>query len=117
MTDVSKATQRAEILQLLIAARGEWVSLLEIRNCACQYNARILELRRLGFRIENKIREISGKRLSWFRLSNSPTKAAPVAVAGPVRLNGDRITDTGPDSASGEGSLFGDLAPQRRHPD
>jgi hypothetical protein len=110
----NRATQRAAILEVLIAAKGDWVSLLEIRNRACQYNARILELRRLGFRIENKMREISGKRLSWFRLLNSP-KCAELVNAAPD--SPARELTKGPKSATEEPSLFGSLAPERKYPD
>lgn len=63
-------TQRGEILALLIKARGEWVPLPAITACAAQYNARVFELRRLGFNIENRTEtdSKSGQRHSWFRL-------------------------------------------------
>src|SRR5438034_3026465 len=61
-------TQRAAILRLLIEARGAWVPLPEIMACAAQYNARVLELRRLGFHVENKTERVNGARHSWFRL-------------------------------------------------
>ena len=63
-----RATQRGRILELLIASRGDWVPLPEITNCASQYDARIFELRRLGFRITNRTKEVKGVRHSWFRL-------------------------------------------------
>jgi hypothetical protein len=68
----SANTQRAKILGLLIAARGQWVPLSEISACACQYGARIFEARRLGFRIENRTKEVAGVRQSWFRLVSTP---------------------------------------------
>src|SRR5450755_1642505 len=68
----SRASQRERILELLSAARGNWVSLPKITECAAQYNARIFELRRLGFRITNRTREINGDRHSWFRLESIP---------------------------------------------
>ena len=61
-------TQRGEILALLVKARGEWVGLPEIMQCAAQYNARVFELRRLGFKIENRTETVEGERHSWFRL-------------------------------------------------
>ena len=63
-------TQRGEILALLIKAHGEWVPLPEIMACAAQYNARVFELRRLGFNIENRTETDTetGARHSWFRL-------------------------------------------------
>jgi hypothetical protein len=74
----SRSAQRAKILELLISAHGEWVPLPKIRDCACQYNARIFELRRLGFRITNRIQEVNGSRHSWFRLeSGSHAVQAP----------------------------------------
>jgi hypothetical protein len=64
----SRAIQRSRILDLLIAARGEWVPLPKIADIAAQYNARIYELRRLGFRIKNRTQDLNGTRHSWFRL-------------------------------------------------
>ena len=69
MAQVSeRKTQRAAILGLLVSARGQWVELPEIMQLAAQYNTRIFELRRLGFKIENRIRDVDGIRHSWFRL-------------------------------------------------
>jgi len=70
-------TQRGEILALLIKAHGEWVPLPEIMACAAQYNARVFELRRLGFNVENRTETDSdtGQRHSWFRLVSTVTKS------------------------------------------
>jgi hypothetical protein len=66
--DSRKKTQRAQILRLLIEARGAWVSLPRILETgAAQYNTRIHELRGQGFLIENRR---DGVR-SWFRLVSS----------------------------------------------
>jgi hypothetical protein len=71
-------TQRAAILRLLIDAHGQWVPLPEILALGCaQYGARILELRRLGFRIENRVEHRDGARHSWFRLVQSPKSPPP----------------------------------------
>ncbi|SRR6266403_1356175 len=70
-------TQRGKILALLLAACDAWVPLPEIMACAAQYNARVLELRRLGFTIENKTERINGVRHSWFRLIVFPAEPAP----------------------------------------
>jgi hypothetical protein len=113
----TRATQRAAVLGLLLGAKGTWVSLLEIRNCAAQYNARILELRRLGFRIENKIREIEGKRLSWFRLLSAPGQAKSPNPTGPDSPTTELPRDPVNNPTAKEASLFGDLAPGRRYPD
>lgn len=77
---MEKKSQRGAILALLIQARGQWVELPEIMRLAAQYGARIYELRRLGFKIENKIRDVGGVRRSWFRLIPSgQAKAIPSA--------------------------------------
>jgi hypothetical protein len=65
---MNRKTQRDAILGLLLSARGGWVELPEIMRLAAQYGARIFELRRLGFHIENRIRDVDGTRHSWFRL-------------------------------------------------
>jgi len=72
MIHANGKTQRAGILRLLIDARGEWVPLPQIMEHAAQYNARIHELRHLGFTIENRTEAIDGVRHSWFRLVKSP---------------------------------------------
>lgn len=72
---VQKKSQAAAVLRLLIDAHGAWVPLPEILALGiAQYGARILELRRLGFTIENRTERIPGarQRHSWFRLINSP---------------------------------------------
>jgi hypothetical protein len=84
----SRSTQRGKILDLLLAARGQEVPLPKIADCAAQYNARIFELRRLGFRITNRTREVNGQRYSWFRIGPAETivsrceheNAAPAAT-------------------------------------
>jgi hypothetical protein len=76
----SSSSQRARILRLLIEARGGWVPSPEIAACAQQYNSRVFDLRRLGFRIENCTEEIDGARHSWFRLVPT-SSAAPAAAA------------------------------------
>jgi len=73
----SANTQRGRILNLLISARGGWVPSPDIAACAQQYNARLFELRRLNFQIENRVAEQNGARLSWFRLVASPAQAEP----------------------------------------
>lgn len=77
-TPASAKGQRGEILALLIKARGDWVPLPEIMVCAAQYNARVFELRKLGFEIENKTETVDGERHSWFRLA-PPSKPEPAA--------------------------------------
>lgn len=74
-------TQRGKILTLLIAASGGWVPLPEILSLGiAQYSTRILELRRMGFNIENKTERVDGARHSWFRLVSSPVAPKPEPV-------------------------------------
>jgi len=74
---VQRKTQSAALLRLLIDAHGSWVPLPQILALGiAQYNARVFELRRLGFVIENKTERVNGARHSWFRLINSPAQSA-----------------------------------------
>ncbi len=87
----ARENQRAAILTLLMAAHGDWVPLPQILALGiAQYNARIYELRRLGFRITNRIEEVDGIRRSWYRLEsgvpNDRLQSRPPALATPPRL-------------------------------
>jgi hypothetical protein len=78
-------TQSAAILRLLIEARGAWVPLPQIIACAAQYSARVCELRKQGFRIENRTeRQPDGARHSWFRLVRGDTRFNPTPKPAPV---------------------------------
>jgi hypothetical protein len=95
--------QRDRLLGLFISARGREISLSEILTLnIAQFGARILELRRLGFRIVNRTEISDGKKLSWYRLDHSqiPALTAPNAT--------DKITEP-------TNSLFGDLTPDRSY--
>lgn len=80
----SAKTQRARILERLTEAAGDWVPSPEIASFAQQYGARVYELRRAGFVIENRARtdETTGERHSWFRLVCESPAASPIPVAG-----------------------------------
>ena len=96
----SRNSQRGRILRLLIQARGGWVSLTEILALGiAQYNARLFELRGLGFRIENRRRQ----HCSEFRLVPGPAASAPEPKQCSINL---------PDTAEGDW-LFPDDAPPR----
>jgi Helix-turn-helix domain len=74
-----RETQCSRILALLIGACGEWVPLPEILGLGiAQYSARIFELRRAGFRIENRTERdpSTGAVHSWFRLPGPPEPAS-----------------------------------------
>jgi hypothetical protein len=72
----SAKSQRASILRLLLDRRG-WVASPEIASVAQQYNARIVELRRLGLVIENRTEMVNGARHSAFRMVACPREAVP----------------------------------------
>lgn len=81
---MNRKTQRARILRPLIDARGDWVPLPEILALGiAQYNARIFELRRMGFAIENRTETDpeTGERHSWFRLANNAAANAATTAA------------------------------------
>jgi hypothetical protein len=77
--------QQSAILGLLLGARGDWVPLAEILALGCsRYGARILELRRLGFVIENKHEIVDGECHSFYRLVLAAEKPIPPkAVSAP----------------------------------
>jgi len=83
----SSSSQRSRILNLLISARGGWVPSPELAALAQQYGARVYELRRMNFRIENRVAEQNGTRLSWFRL-----------IPGPVQVEPSQSSDAGRDA-------------------
>ncbi len=61
-------SQRDRILRLLQEREGRWVPLYEILPLAAQYGARLLELRREGYIIENRLQRSNGRVRSCFRL-------------------------------------------------
>jgi len=76
MSADSHKSQQAAILALLVCARGAEVGLPEILRLGiariARYNARVDQLRKLGFRITNRTQVVEGKRHSWFRLEPGP---------------------------------------------
>jgi hypothetical protein len=113
----SRATQRGQILELLISVRGDWVPLPKMTECAAQYNARIFEPRGLGLRVENRTKEIARVRHRSFSLVTG--------LAQPTRrVLSDRIAkarewlsvargETQPSPVGSTGSLFRDLSQDR----
>lgn len=98
----SRASQRQRILELLLSARGDWVPLPKVQACAAQYNARLYELRRLGFRITNRICKVHGQRHSWFRIE-------PAVTA----VNRSEHAVVAPAATGLSFPQFGNLAPER----
>jgi hypothetical protein len=104
----SRSAQRGKILDALISAKGGWVPLPKITACAAQYNARIFELRRMGFKIVNRTRDVDGVRHSWFRLESKPAEVRSSKHATHRPVPHEAIPTPG--------SLFGDLSPEPEYP-
>ena len=97
-------TQRQQLLAELKAVAPDWLPLVRVMEVGGpQYNARIFELRALGYRIENRQ---EGDH-SWFRLLVNP----PPPVTLQAESQSSTPTESGPDS------LFGDLEPAPEYPD
>jgi len=77
---MQRLNQRERLLELLRSRNGAWVELTAILDLRMsQYNARIFELRQLGFCIESK----QEGEYSWFRLLSAPVKKAAESAAFP----------------------------------
>lgn len=64
---IKRPTQKERLRELFERRPNEWISLPDILYMGiAQYGARILELRREGMNIENRVQEINGERHSWF---------------------------------------------------
>jgi hypothetical protein len=104
-----RKTQRARLLALLVEARGGWVSLPAILSLGiAQFGARILELRRTGFNIENKTeRDDAGVVRSSYRLINSPVQQ-PTKSEDPEPITDDwyRVTTGKPRPSLDRENLF-----------
>jgi hypothetical protein len=72
--------QCGEILSLLRQHKGEWVELPHLLRIAAQYSARVFELRRAGYVIENKTGRINGQVHGWFRLVSGPGDPTPAGA-------------------------------------
>jgi hypothetical protein len=104
--DANHNTQRGEILAILIKARGHRVGLPQLLSCAAQYNSRIFELRKMGFRIVNERERVNGQTRTWFRLISGPT----------LPSNQEFRQQKSETEGAPEHTLFGDLSAMR-YPD
>jgi len=101
MTD-SRATQRSKILRLLTVARGAWVPLPQIMECAAQYNARIFELRRMGFCIPApRSKTINGQKHTWYRVELGSSRPESRGMLPHTHSTTDVAATLFPDSALG----------------
>jgi hypothetical protein len=64
--------QKAEILGELIGSRGRWIPAYKLASIALQYNARIKELRDIGYVIKNKTERVGRQVHGSFRLVSCP---------------------------------------------
>ena len=87
MTEIrrTRESQAARILALLQEARGGEVPAPDLVAISLQYSARILELRRAGHHIVNRVEAVNGQRRGFFRLVAINT-AAPARVQAPSAL-------------------------------
>ena len=67
--------QKLELLNALLASRGEWVPAFALSRIALQYSARIKELRDTGYKIENKTERVGRQVHGAFRLVSCPGEA------------------------------------------
>jgi hypothetical protein len=77
MSDSQKKGQRARILRVLLQSRGREVPAFEPAEIALQYNARIFQLRAMGFDIQSRSETVNGQKRSWFRLAMTPVSTQP----------------------------------------
>ena len=109
-------TQCDRVFAALRAAGGKWVPAPVLARIALQYGTRILELRRLGHRVENRTQIVNGSRHSWFRLVVSAPQPDPERQR---RARGwiARARGESENAAGDSPSLFQDDGPRERHRD
>ena len=74
-----KKTRAERLLALLCSRKGRRVTLPEVQRIAgAQHGARILELRRRGFVIENVSERVHGETHSSYILRSGPTETPPM---------------------------------------
>ncbi len=95
-----RKSQRARVLALLIAAGGAEVPSLELSRISLQYNARLLELRSLGFCIVSRTERHGGVIQGFFHLERGAGMIKQHSQQPPVAQE----------------SLFSDLTPESEYP-
>ena len=74
MTD--RGTQRSRVLRLLQESSNQWVPSYRLAEIALQYGARVYELRKQGYKIDNKMQDVNGKTYGAFRLVPAASQAS-----------------------------------------
>jgi hypothetical protein len=108
--DPIRKTQRQQVLDSLLAADDGEVSSVVLSRISLQYNARIKELRSLGFRIVSRTERKSGNVYGFFRLQrgmNAETSRATLRASDYPRVRALPDVSTP--------SLFGDIAADRSY--
>jgi hypothetical protein len=109
--DPNRNTQCDRFLGLLIKARGGRVSLPAILALGiAQYNARVHELRRMGFAIVNERERVNGQLRTWFRLISGPPPSSD------QEFQQQKSQTGGAPDGNSETTLFGNISPMR-YPD
>jgi len=99
-----RCSQRQRILDVLLAARGTEVPSVVLSRISLQYNARVKELRELGFRIVSRTERRDGQVYGYFRLELGAPATGLMRPMDPISTT--RVIETT--------SLFGDdLVPER----
>lgn len=109
MSKNQRRSQADIILSALQAGWPSWVPSLTLSRLSLQYQARVFELRKAGWEIQNRVRTMAdGSKRGEYRLGSKGL--------GVDRLPRPVITPTAPTQADHcEGSLFGDITPDRSY--
>ena len=73
--------QKLELLNALLARRGEWIPAFALARIALQYNARVKELRDAGYKIENKTERVGRQVPGSFMLVACPGATESLSFA------------------------------------
>lgn len=73
--------QTAQIVELLLRRRGQWVPATELARIALQYGSRLWSARRAGYTILNRTERIGGKVHGAYMLVGCPGEPSRPALA------------------------------------
>jgi hypothetical protein len=132
-------SQRTRILHLLQATWPGWVPATALAKISLQYNSRVLDLRRAGWTITNRVATLNGQKHGSFLLGPPETprsaelraqvrvgpkidrkdalEARPAAATlHSTTVHGSQ-TEATPGATANSFPEFGSLGPERRYPD